>query len=718
MKGIRLFVATVFILIGSLFFINETYALVANTASVFVKGTPAPVNVKVSVANVNWVEIISICNTSTTAIPLTNIEFNFNYAMPMPTNIWGDPWVAWTKSSQQGSAVVLKGGTPYTPALQPDPACSKPLTIQFNAAPTDPAPTGPFVFKSDGGQVAQAGNLTINLGSAPAQNLPAPTVTVTGSGFSQKQTLNWNGAWQLTNLTPGSYSITATLVDNGTNYYAAPAITATVVDKQTTTQQISYVPVVTGNVSVTLVKAPTTQVPLTLTGSTYTFNKNVSAGTTLILPKDSYTVSSTIAGYTAAVTPNPVVVPSTTSFTVTYTSQSQTSAGPFTTSGGQILDKNKNPVSFRGINWFGFNTDIHIVHGLWTADFTTMLNQIKSLGFNAIRIPFQFDFILNTNIKPSSISTYCSGKPCNANVPQDSALNAFQWVVKQFTDNGIYVLLDDHYEDNTYVSNNAQWIAGWQKVAQLFINNPMVGYDLYNEPDSHSLAWDTSNSGKAWATGITSAASAIYAIDPTKLIFIEGTGQNNLESNWGDGFATDNAALSVSNPKQFFTQLASQPYINQIVISPHVYGPDGTSNAGPDHSNQTTAFAAWARLHGYLLNNFLNVNNTAQSGFCIAGACHVYPIAIGEFGGKFDPADPDYAKDVATNINLANFLKQLGKGKPAQPSWFYWDWNPNSANTGGILASDWKTIDCNKVNYLRNNLGLQTAAGICPAMKK
>lgn len=391
--------------------------------------------------------------------------------------------------------------------------------------------------------------------------------------------------------------------------------------------------------------------------------------------------------------------------------------GPFTTQNGKIIAKDGKAISLRGISWFGFNTSNYILHGLWSADFNSMLQQIKSLGFNAVRIPFQFDFVLNPSIKPSSINTSCSGpNTCNTNVPQDSALKALQWVVEQFTNNGIYVLLDDHYEDNLYVDNPADWLKGWQTIAQLFKENALVGYDLYNEPDSHGITWEGNNGKPAWGDAILSAANAIYAIDPNKLIFIEGTGQGGLEANWGNGFATDDqtVASGQSHPKNFFTQLLSKPYANQIIISPHVYGPDGTNGGGADESDQAHAFATWSRLFGYLNNNFSKVNNTAASGFCLnATTCHVFPIAIGEFGGKFDPNDPWYAKDTATNINLASFLNQLSNKE--QANWFYWDWNPNSGNTGGILKDDWKTIDCVKVNYLVKNLGLKPETGICPA---
>ncbi|CEG56012.1 glycoside hydrolase family 5 protein [Legionella fallonii] len=404
-----------------------------------------------------------------------------------------------------------------------------------------------------------------------------------------------------------------------------------------------------------------------------------------------------------------------TTSTVTPVANSLSSIGPFTTKNGHIIDKNGNPITFKGVSWFGFNNENHVVNGLWQSDFDTMLGQIKSLGFNAVRIPFQFDFIFNPSIAPSGIANYCKGSPCNTNVPRDSALHTFQWVVKQFTDNGIFVLIDDHYEDNTYVTNQGKWISGWQRVAQMFRDNPMVGYDLYNEPDSHGLTWEGSAQGTAWGTGVMSAAQAIYAIDPNKLLFIEGTGQAALGANWGDGFATDDVTVSqgISNPKNLFTQLLSAPYLNQIVISPHIYGPDGTNNGGPDHSNQGVAYAAWSRLNGYLFNNFFNVNNIHQSGFCINGTCHLFPIAVGEFGGKFEPSDPYYRQDVATLINVATYLTKMGDGNSVSPSWFYWDWNPNSGNTGGILKDDWTTIDCNKVNYLKQYLSLTPKPGIC-----
>lgn len=114
-----------------------------------VNTAPTPIDVSISVHNSHWTEVISICNTSGKNISLHNVELDFNYTTPMPTTIWGTPWANWQVASQVDNQVVLLGGTEMTPDLPPDPSCMRPLEIKFNASPTLPAPTGPFVFKAD-----------------------------------------------------------------------------------------------------------------------------------------------------------------------------------------------------------------------------------------------------------------------------------------------------------------------------------------------------------------------------------------------------------------------------------------------------------------------------------------------------------------------------------------------------------------------------------------
>ncbi|TAK72884.1 MAG: hypothetical protein EPO11_09480 [Gammaproteobacteria bacterium] len=279
-----------------------------------------PVQVKVTVLAPNWTQTIQVCNTSSNPIPLTNIEFDFNYnaSMPSSTSIWGQPWVAWTAASQQGSQVMLVGGTQWTPPLQPDPNCANPLTIQFGSTPQSPAPTGPFTFKAEGGIPSGNGGMTISLSSAPASGLANPQITVQGASSTLQQTVVWGQQWEIKNLVPGMYTVSATPVDNGQQFYQVAPMNVTVQDQTVTPVSLSYQPVPASDVTVSFVNAPAAQEPVKFTGQHYTFSYTVSNGMTVQLPADTYSVTSAVSGYSAAISPNPLVVPNNNSVAITY----------------------------------------------------------------------------------------------------------------------------------------------------------------------------------------------------------------------------------------------------------------------------------------------------------------------------------------------------------------------------------------------------------------
>src|SRR5579883_426299 len=279
-----------------------------------------PVQVNVTVLSPNWTQTIQVCNTSSSPIPLSQVEFDFNYAASISpsTSIWGQPWLGWTVASQQGSQVVFVGGNQWAAPLPPDPNCTNPLTIQFASTPQSPAPTGPFTFKVAGGTPIGNGAMTVSLAAAPATGLANPQITVQGPSGTQQQVVNWGQQWQLTNLVTGTYTVTASPVDNGQQFYQAAPMNVTVQNQSTTPVAINYQAVPMGQVSVSLVNAPASQEPVTLTGQHYQFTQTVTNGSVLQLPTDTYSVVSTVAGYSATTTPNPLVVPNNTSLQVTY----------------------------------------------------------------------------------------------------------------------------------------------------------------------------------------------------------------------------------------------------------------------------------------------------------------------------------------------------------------------------------------------------------------
>jgi hypothetical protein len=453
----------------------------------------------------------------------------------------------------------------------------------------------------------------------------------------------------------------------------------------------------------------------------------------------------------------------------------------YTTESGRIVNMQngkKNIITMHGVNWFGFNTATYAPHGLWggqsgnyvtsqyNTDLRTMIDRIKGLGFNAVRLPFLFDFVLNPagkspNMQQNANCPYSpnrgeeskpnpnpalNGKGCNVDFKtsgyEQNAWGFFKYTIDQFTNNGVYVLLDNHYEETLFPNeaNREQWLQGWQIIANEFKNNPyVIGYDLFNEPDSKGLQWPT------WGASAVAATKLIYSISPNKLIFIEGTGQGSFGANWGTGFKTTGMGYSdARNPMQYLfdplfkANQVTPGILQQIVISPHVYGMDGTNGQGSP--SLYDKISNYDDIFGYINKKGVCTTITGPA------QCQVFPLAIGEFGATFNfstykspfSADGDvrvmniigaYMKNANVTANTNDPDVQAGKkylvaqdalGFTANHNpiydYFYWSWNPNSGNTGGILGgvdssnhlnqSNWTDVIWTKVNYLSLFLGL------------
>lgn len=407
-------------------------------------------------------------------------------------------------------------------------------------------------------------------------------------------------------------------------------------------------------------------------------------------------------------------------------------ADALTTRGEQIVDSEGKTVELKGVNWFGFNNGQTMVDGLWggsalNTDFSTVAYRMKLLGFNAVRLPFSFKDLNNLN--PRNFSNQCQkatleqiqgnvtnpdspppegsvipplefppngyGSGCNNYLPNDTTFNRFVWVVNYLAQNGFYVLLDNHLrEDQTAIENPQEWVDQWVKLVQAVSQQPAtkdkILIDILNEPDNYGIRWEQSGDKPALKDLYLSAMDAIYAVNPDVLFLIEGTGQGGIDANWGDGFATDPQLIQqygLSDPNPFFKAVVKKEYANQVVVSPHVYPPSvtfSTKNAtGEGLANRLTS------SFGYL----------TKKGYCTEDGCKKFPVAVGEFGSRFkEQNDISSMKDMAAYFNNTGTMAD-GKHE-AIPNWFYWSWNANSGDTGGIVEDDWVRIIWKKIDYL------------------
>ena len=65
-------------------------------------------------------------------------------------------------------------------------------------------------------------------------------------------------------------------------------------------------------------------------------------------------------------------------------------------------------------------------------------------------------------------------------------------------------------------------------------------------------------------------------------------------------------------------------------------------------------------------------------------------VVLGEFGGRFTDKDRQW------QVKFVDWLKCKGVR-----NFFYWSWNPNSGDTGGILQDDWQSVSQDKYNNLK-----------------
>lgn len=346
-------------------------------------------------------------------------------------------------------------------------------------------------------------------------------------------------------------------------------------------------------------------------------------------------------------------------------------AGYWHTSGNLILDANNQPVRIAGVNWFGFETANYAPHGLWTRDYKSMIDQIASLGYNTIRLPYSNDIFLPGKT-PNGI-TFDSGK--NADLQGLSAIQVMDKIIGYAGIKGLKIILDRHRPDANGQSelwytgsvSEQTWINDWKTLAQRYANNPtVIGADLHNEPHG-SACWGCGNTTTDWRLAAERAGNAILSVNPNWLIFVEGVERVNGETTWWGG------NLSAAGTYPVRLNVA-----NRLVYSAHDYPKTVYAQTWFSAANYPNNLpGVWDHFWGYLHKN------------------NIAPVWIGEFGTKLqDPSDVQWLDTLVAYLGPTSSVGANGF------HWTFWSWNPNSGDTGGILNDDWTTVNTTKHNKL------------------
>ncbi len=347
---------------------------------------------------------------------------------------------------------------------------------------------------------------------------------------------------------------------------------------------------------------------------------------------------------------------------------------PLSTQGARIVDAKGSPVLLRGINWFGLESSIYVPHGLWVRDYKDMLSQIKSLGYNVIRIPYSVAAMRATAVGGTGSINY--SLPGNSELNGKTPLQILDAIVQEANKQGLMILLDGHSLDGTTLPElwydskytEADWINTWTMLADRYKNQAnVIGADLKNEPHGQAT-WGTGDSATDWRLAAERAGNAILAVNPNWLILVEGTDGNVVGQQlpiydwWGgnlEGVKNYPVRLNVSH---------------KLVYSPHEYGQGVHDQTWFNEANFPD-----------------NMLQRWEIGFNYIATQGIAPIWIGEFGGRLVDSS---SKEGIWQQKFVSFIKQHNL------SFTYWCWNPNSGDTGGILNDDWTTINTDKQKLL------------------
>jgi len=359
----------------------------------------------------------------------------------------------------------------------------------------------------------------------------------------------------------------------------------------------------------------------------------------------------------------------------------------------QTTETKAAPYSGRltGVNWFGFETGNLVAHGLWARDYKSMLKQIRDLGFNCVRLPWCNDMLTGTpsgiQINEYGVDAYTNQQGLNLDLEGLSSIEVFDKVIQECERIGLYVVLDNHsrqpdgYMNETlwYTSKTpeSKWISDWVSMATRYKSySKVVGFDLNNEPHGNMgtgmkppATWGYNQDGYTntdWKAAAEKCGKAILAVNSNALIIVEGVEMYKDSTYWWGG--------NLKGVRDY--PITGIPKAN-LMYSPHEYG--------PEVFNQS-----W-----FTASDFPNnMPKIWDDNFWFIQKENIGSIFIGEFG----ITDANAANKGSVSYTwITKLMDYCGKSC----SWTFWCMNPNSGDTGGILSSDWVTVQQSKVNILK-----------------
>ncbi|KAL2150446.1 hypothetical protein VTH82DRAFT_7009 [Thermothelomyces myriococcoides] len=214
--------------------------------------------------------------------------------------------------------------------------------------------------------------------------------------------------------------------------------------------------------------------------------------------------------------------------------------GPLVTSGRWILDASGKNITYAGTNWPGHN-DVMIPEGLQYQSIESIVEKVKSLGMNAVRLTFAIQMIDEIydnggeDITIEKAFVQALGQTNGIKVlnqvleknPQFNAsttrLQVFDAVAEELNKQQIYIHLDNHISKGMWCCSTNDGNSWWGDRGKSWPALMSIGLrNEPREPSSNPALVQSSYNWQSWYEYMRQGADAVHEANPDLLIFLSG----------------------------------------------------------------------------------------------------------------------------------------------------------------------------------------------------
>lgn len=376
--------------------------------------------------------------------------------------------------------------------------------------------------------------------------------------------------------------------------------------------------------------------------------------------------------------------------------------GYWHTAGTKVLDAYNRPVRIASVSWPGMDTSYWVPAGLDFQPYAKIMDQVKALGFNTIRISLSNELVERNPIVTQQIQANPQFRGLHALTVLDDIINYAGQI-------GLKIILNDAHcraarpttvslldEALWYTKQypESAWIKDWKTLARRYNgNSALIGFDLRNEPHTNGpgpwnmhaylfqgATWGphngVDNRASDWRLGAQRGGNAALSINPHLLMFVEGiqlypdsTQPYGIDSYFWSGILT---------PVRWYPVVFKVKH--QLVYEPHDYGPMKYPMPWFKHMTYAGITTVWRKHWSFLLNH---------------SASYAAPVFLGEFGTCTNNPECVDLQKPDNQATWFHFLLRFLRSHP-EVGWSFFTLSGTNSNDmpahNGILNPNWDGI--------------------------